>query len=74
MSYKSFLRGIAAGLLVATIIMVNAGVANTVSGSPNETLERLQQYWLKAYDGSIESSSSILVRELLAKAQPDECF
>ena len=75
MSYKSF-------VFVFGIIVLFSGILfggekakpDIESTSPDDFFERLVEFWVGSYNVPIAQPSSTLMKELLAKASPDECY
>ena len=65
-------------LLIAGLWLGIAQAADAPPPTPQEQLDALSEYWLGAYPApqAVEGElpTTLLARELLAKAQPDECF
>ncbi len=59
-----------------TLLLVSFLLVFAYPSSAAMTKENLKEFWLNNYseDLSIKGSHAVLTRELLAKAEPDECF
>jgi hypothetical protein len=67
-----------AGLVLSVLIASGTTTAGAARVAPQESVDELAQFWLAVYDGSLapqpQRSADLLEVELLAKAEPDECF
>ncbi len=66
------------GMSLAITVMATAVTVDSATLTLQEQLEVLEEPWLASYDAPLalasELPSTLLDRELLAKAEPDECF
>lgn len=69
-------------VLVSVFVVLLAGIAyggenansDVMATGPDEIQKKLKEFWVNTYDMPAAQSSATLIRELLAKASPDECY
>ena len=66
------------GTLLAITVLATAATADTITFTPHESPGPIEGSWLATHDAPLTPASELpttwLDRELLAKAEPDECF
>ncbi len=58
-------------LTISSVIFL---VSFSAKSFADDSLKKLQLFWLNAYENQLIKTQSTLEMELLAKAEPDECF